>query len=108
MLTDLEPRKVCTLLTDSSSKRGASWDGTKNMKRIPTSAFEANSCVNLRRETSLEAFQSVAKYEFVELIYIKSEQIGPNVSVSANARVGAGVRLIGCIILDDVDIKVKL
>lgn len=37
---------------------------------------------------------------------VKSEQIGPNVSVSANARIGAGVRLISCIILDDVDIKV--
>ncbi|CAL9770850.1 unnamed protein product [Musa acuminata subsp. burmannicoides] len=32
-------------------------------------------------------------------------KIGPNVSVSANARIGAGVRLISCIILDDVDIK---
>lgn len=31
--------------------------------------------VNLRRETSLEAFQSVAKYEFVELICsMKMEQ----------------------------------
>lgn len=34
------------------------------------------------------------------------EQIGPNVSISANARIGAGVRLISCIILDDVEIKV--
>lgn len=34
------------------------------------------------------------------------EQIGPNVSISANARVGPGVRLISCIILDDVEIKV--
>lgn len=33
-------------------------------------------------------------------------QIGPNVSISANARIGPGVRLIGCIILDDVEIKV--
>ncbi|XP_071731654.1 uncharacterized protein [Rutidosis leptorrhynchoides] len=32
-------------------------------------------------------------------------KIGPNVSVSANARIGAGVRLINCIILDDVEIK---
>ncbi|KAK4603854.1 hypothetical protein RGQ29_012388 [Quercus rubra] len=31
--------------------------------------------------------------------------IGPNVSISANVRVGAGVRLIGCIVLDDVEIK---
>lgn len=35
------------------------------------------------------------------------EQIGPNVSISANVRVGAGVRLISCIILDDVEIKVR-
>ncbi len=35
------------------------------------------------------------------------EQIGPNVSISANVRVGAGVRLISCIILDDVEIKVQ-
>ncbi|KAD4888985.1 hypothetical protein R6Q59_034123 [Mikania micrantha] len=32
-------------------------------------------------------------------------KIGPNVSISANARIGAGVRLINCIILDDVEIK---
>lgn len=34
-------------------------------------------------------------------------QIGPNVSISANARIGAGARLISCIILDDVEIKVQ-
>lgn len=33
-------------------------------------------------------------------------QIGPNVSISANARIGAGVRLVSCIILDDVEIQV--
>ncbi|KAG9152818.1 hypothetical protein Leryth_017642 [Lithospermum erythrorhizon] len=32
-------------------------------------------------------------------------KIGPNVSISANARIGAGVRLINCIILDDVEAK---
>lgn len=32
-------------------------------------------------------------------------KIGPNVSVAANARIGPGVRLISCIILDDVEIK---
>lgn len=31
-------------------------------------------------------------------------KIGPNVSISANARIGPGVRLISCIILDDVEI----
>jgi mannose-1-phosphate guanylyltransferase len=31
-------------------------------------------------------------------------KIGPNVSISANARVGPGVRLMSCIILDDVEI----
>lgn len=35
-------------------------------------------------------------------------QIGPNVSISANARIGAGSRLVNCIILDDVEIKVLL
>lgn len=35
-----------------------------------------------------------------------SEQIGPNVSISANVRVAPGVRLISCIILDDVEIMV--
>ena len=34
------------------------------------------------------------------------EQVGPNVSISANARIGPGVRLIGCIILDGVEVKV--
>ena len=33
------------------------------------------------------------------------EQIGPSVSISANARIGAGTRLKHCIILDDVEIK---
>lgn len=33
------------------------------------------------------------------------EQIGPSVSISANARIGAGARLKNCIILDDVEIK---
>nr|GEY80829.1 mannose-1-phosphate guanyltransferase alpha [Tanacetum cinerariifolium] len=32
-------------------------------------------------------------------------QIGPNVSISTNARVRDGVRLINCIILNDVEIK---
>jgi NDP-sugar pyrophosphorylase family protein len=32
-------------------------------------------------------------------------QLGPNVSISANARIGPGVRLIGCIILDGVEVK---
>ena len=35
------------------------------------------------------------------------EQVGPNVSISANARIGPGVRLIGCIILDGVEVKVR-
>ncbi|PIN09047.1 Mannose-1-phosphate guanylyltransferase [Handroanthus impetiginosus] len=35
-------------------------------------------------------------------------KIGPNVSISANARIGAGVRLVNCIILDDVEIKVPI
>lgn len=34
-------------------------------------------------------------------------QIGPNVSISANVRVGAGVRLLDCIILDDVELQVR-
>lgn len=33
-------------------------------------------------------------------------QIGPDVSISANVRIGSGVRLINCIILDDVKIEV--
>ncbi|KAG6426132.1 hypothetical protein SASPL_110348 [Salvia splendens] len=32
-------------------------------------------------------------------------KIGPSASISANARIGAGVRLVNCIILDDVEIK---
>lgn len=36
------------------------------------------------------------------------EQIGPSVSISANARIGAGARLISCIVLDDVEIKAGL
>ncbi|XP_038997931.1 mannose-1-phosphate guanyltransferase 1-like [Hibiscus syriacus] len=33
------------------------------------------------------------------------EQIGPNVSISANVRIGAGARLINCIVLDDVEVQ---
>jgi mannose-1-phosphate guanylyltransferase len=43
----------------------------------------------------------------MNLVCFFLEQIGPNVSISANVRVGAGVRLISCIILDDVEIKVQ-
>ncbi|XP_047254873.1 mannose-1-phosphate guanyltransferase alpha [Capsicum annuum] len=32
-------------------------------------------------------------------------QIHPNVSISANARIGVGARLISCIILDNVEIQ---
>eukprot|EP01018_Ginkgo_biloba_P013002 Gb_10059 [translate_table: standard] len=32
-------------------------------------------------------------------------KIGPNVSISANARIGPGVRLLECIILDNVEVK---
>lgn len=39
-------------------------------------------------------------------LFFVMKQIGPNVSISANARIGAGSRLISCIILDDVEIKV--
>lgn len=46
----------------------------------------------------------LCKLTFVNLI----EQIGPGVSISANARIGAGARLINCIVLDDVEIKVSL
>jgi len=42
--------------------------------------------------------------DFVNVV----EQIGPGVSISANARIGAGARLINCIVLDDVEIKVSL
>ena len=34
-------------------------------------------------------------------------QIGPNVSIGAPARVGPGVRLSSCIVLDEVEIKVR-
>ncbi|KVI06379.1 Nucleotidyl transferase [Cynara cardunculus var. scolymus] len=47
-----------------------------------------------------------AKYDkHLAILVSKFAQIGPNVSVSANARIGAGVRLINCIILDGVEIK---
>lgn len=46
--------------------------------------------------------------ELLHLMFFFSilQQIGPDVSISANVRVAAGVRLINCIILDDVEIKV--
>ncbi|KAJ6970420.1 hypothetical protein NC653_034877 [Populus alba x Populus x berolinensis] len=41
----------------------------------------------------------------VDDVYIHpSAKIGPNVSISANARIGPGARLICCIILDDVEV----
>lgn len=46
----------------------------------------------------------LSKLTFVNVI----EQIGPGVSISANARIGAGARLINCIVLDDVEIKASL
>lgn len=41
------------------------------------------------------------------ILLLLCEQIGPNVSISANVRVAPGVRLINCIILDDVEIDVS-
>jgi hypothetical protein len=41
-------------------------------------------------------------------LFFWSFQLGPNVSISANARIGPGVRLIGCIILDGVEVKVSI
>jgi hypothetical protein len=35
------------------------------------------------------------------------KQIGPNVSNSPNEQVGLGVRILSCIILDDVEIMVR-
>ncbi|XP_076912256.1 uncharacterized protein LOC143570505 [Bidens hawaiensis] len=80
---------------------------------------------NLRRLSSFEAQRSESATrslpaDFVRLAlpftgsykllfkYVKSSkfaQIGPNVSISANARIAAGARLINCIVLDDVEIK---
>ncbi|GKC08672.1 phospholipase-like, aminotransferase-like mobile domain protein, partial [Tanacetum coccineum] len=67
---------------------------------------------NLRRQPNFEALQSVTREEIVVQYELwifektnKETQIGPNVFISTNARVGAGVRLINCIILDDVEIK---
>lgn len=54
------------------------------------------------------AFHFTLSYDFhMNFVCFFLEQIGPNVSISANVRVGAGVRLISCIILDDVEIKVE-
>ena len=47
-----------------------------------------------------------AKNSLIGCMIAGGGQLGPNVSVSANARIGPGARLIGCIILDDVEIKV--
>ncbi|KAK3413310.1 hypothetical protein EUGRSUZ_I01880 [Eucalyptus grandis] len=38
-------------------------------------------------------------------VHPTAKVIGPNVSISANVRVGPGVRLISCIILDDVELE---
>ncbi|KAJ0752257.1 putative mannose-1-phosphate guanylyltransferase [Helianthus annuus] len=43
---------------------------------------------------------------FFGILISKIAQIGPNVSISTNAHIGAGARLINYIILDDVEIKV--
>ncbi|MCO5611239.1 hypothetical protein L7F22_065491 [Adiantum nelumboides] len=47
-----------------------------------------------------EKFRMLAESMGAELM-----MVGPNVSISANARVGPGVRLIGCILLDGVEVK---
>ena len=46
-------------------------------------------------------------YNKPKICFLFLVQIGPNVSISANVRVGPGARLISCIILDDVEIKVR-
>ncbi|GJS70696.1 reverse transcriptase domain-containing protein [Tanacetum coccineum] len=44
-------------------------------------------------------------YKYHLILLLTDLYIGPDVSISTNARVGAGVRLINCIILDDAEIK---
>ncbi|GJN08706.1 hypothetical protein PR202_ga26658 [Eleusine coracana subsp. coracana] len=58
-------------------------------------------------ESANQFGELVADPETNELLHYTEKPetfIGPNVSISANARIGAGVRLINCIILDDVEI----
>ncbi|KAK4402358.1 Anaphase-promoting complex subunit [Sesamum angolense] len=43
-------------------------------------------------------------YSSVQKVH-PTAKIGPSVSISANARIGAGSRLVNCIVLDDVEIK---
>ncbi|KAL0421839.1 UNVERIFIED_CONTAM: Mannose-1-phosphate guanyltransferase [Sesamum latifolium] len=61
-----------------------------------------NSCVCEPCLTELFVVQNVTQMFRIVSCPV---QIGPNVSISANARIGAGSRLVNCIILDDVEIK---
>lgn len=56
---------------------------------------------------SFQVLGNKSTFKLASPFYVM-KQIGPNVSVSANARIGAGSRLISCIILDDVEIKVRI
>ncbi|CAD5183680.1 unnamed protein product [Musa acuminata subsp. malaccensis] len=78
----------------------ASGDGTKSATIIGDVFIHPSAKVHPTAKVLIGYLHILNLY-----ICVFMEQIGPNVSISANARIGAGVRLISCIILDDVEIK---
>ncbi|CAI0549585.1 unnamed protein product [Linum tenue] len=61
------------------------WEQIKTPGNVAGTIVLSDSSLSLANETAMK-------------------QIGPNVSISANARIGPGARLISCIILDDVEV----
>ena len=84
----------------------ASGDGTKSARVTGDVFIHPSAKVHPTAKVSNPSGSVTCRSNF--LLCFGYYQIGPNVSISANARVGPGVRLISCIILDDVEIMVCL
>ena len=88
----------------------ASGDGTKSAIVIGDVYIHPSAKVHPTAKVSNPLLLSLVEATLSQRLSVLciNKQIGPNVSISANARVGPGVRLISCIILDDVEIMVCL
>ena len=88
----------------------ASGDGTKSAIVIGDVYIHPSAKVHPTAKVSNPLLLSLGEATLSQRLSVLciNKQIGPNVSISANARVGPGVRLISCIILDDVEIMVCL
>ncbi len=70
--------------------------------------MKSSSIHELSRGIDVCAAYHLFDYHLYPGVMLWEFQLGPNVSISVNVRIGPGARLIGCIILDGEEVKVCL